>query len=398
MNSQDYIYLDWAATSPLSCAARDALLPFFVEGGEGIGANANPNSLHSAGRHAFAMLEQARATIARCVGARPDEIIFTSCATEATNAAIFGIIEASVNAKKLQGQADFVPHFITSSIEHDATLDVAKRLAQKGVQVSYLDPDSSGFISAEAVSKAIQENTVLASFHYVNNEIGCIQNVEQMCAVAKRHGIYLHTDAVQALGKLPINFKSLNVHAASLSGHKVGAPKGVGVMYLRVRTPFVTQMLGGGQESGMRSGTQNVAGAVAMAAAVKDVTENLEEACAGMTELRDYCAREIANMPGCVLSVDLLGQPSKFAPHIVNFCVKGHESQTLILRLDKQGIALSSASACSQATLKPSHVLSKLGLPAKLSQGSLRVSFGASTTKDQVEQFLSALRNCVSSS
>ncbi len=367
--------------------------PFQVAGIENLELGGNANSLHRIGRAAFSALEEARGSVMADLGAkRPDEIVFTSGATEADNAALFGIVSACAARKRQKGAKDFKPHVITSSIEHDAVLAAVRVLERCGCEVTVLAPDRQGFVEARALEAALRENTVLVSIHMVNNEIGSVQPVSELAALAHGADAFFHTDAVQALGKEYVDVGELGVDAASFSGHKVGGPKGSGVLYLRTGTPFDPLIVGGGQESGRRSGTQNVCGAVGFAAACKAACAAQEDEAARLRGMRDHLYERLGAYERVYPSVEVEPGSRDFAPHVVNVCVDGFESETLILRLDRKGIAVSGGSACSSHSLDPSHVLKALGIASDRALGSLRISLGRSTVPEDVETFLAAFK------
>lgn len=392
---QDTVYLDWAATAPLSAEAAEAMRPY-NEAENNITCNANANSLHTPGRNAFAALEDARRQLAQSIGARrPDEVIFTSGATEANNTAIFGIVAASVKKKRLQGTSDFVPHIITSEIEHDAILGPCTTLRALGCEITYLKPDRQGFIEAKVLEQSLKDNTVLVSLQMVNNEIGSVNSVTELAALTHQAGALFHTDAVQALGRMPLNMEAIKVDAASFSSHKVGGPKGVGALYLK-STAFCDPLLfGGGQEEGRRSGTQNVGGAVGFAAACKKAVDDQEQQSHRLRTLRDKVIQDIADLPNVYPTVDIERGSFDFAPHIVHMCIENRESEMLILHFDTIGIAVSGGSACSSASLQPSHVLRALGIKSSLSQGALRISFGPTTSEEDLDAFVGCLRKYI---
>ncbi len=394
--SEDYIYLDYAATAPLCEEAAAAMLSHMTAGRGNLLAGGNANSLHSVGRLAFERMEQARREIARSLGARrPDEIIFTSGATEADNAAILGLADAEFQRRKRAGSGSFEPHVIVSAIEHDAVLAPAKRLEALGYRVTCLNPNRRGFVEAAALEAAIDSHTVLVSVMLANSEIGSVQPVAELAKIAHRHGAQFHTDAVQALGKVPIKLAELDIDAASFSAHKVGGPKGIGALYLRARTPFTAYALGGGQEGGRRSGTQNLCGILGFAAACTAAVELQESEAVRLRALRDRLYAALAQIPDLRPTVDVEAGSEEYLPNIVHFLAKGLESETLILRLDTRGIGVSGGSACSSHSLEPSHVLRAMAIDSDSAHGALRVSMGRYTTEQDVEAFLSALPDCL---
>lgn len=392
------VYLDWAATAPLCEEAAAAMAPYLTPGVENLRAGANANSLHTPGRDAFAALERARADVARAVGARrPDEVVFASGATEADNAALFGLVEAAVKARRLAGCKDFTPHVVTTSFEHDAVLAAARALKARGAEVTFVDPDRQGFVGPEAVRAAIRPNTVLVSVMAANNEVGTVQPVAELAEAAHAGGALFHSDMVQLLGKAPVRVQEWGVDAASFSAHKVCGPKGVGALYLRARTPFSAWMVGGGQEAGRRSGTQNVCGAVGFAAACRAACgEGQAAEAARQRGLRDGLYAALAQRAGVHATVQVPAGSERHLPNIVNVTVDGMESETLILRLDMQGVCVSGGSACSSRDLGPSHVLRALGIDADTALGSLRVSLGRYTEEADMAAFLAAFDRALS--
>lgn len=392
----DYVYLDWAATAPLSTAAAQAMAPYFVPGNASYGFNMNANSLHRPGRAAFSHLEEARRSLAKNLKAtRPSEIIFTSGATEADNMALFGIAEGALAKHPLRNTEGFKPRIITTELEHDAILSPANALARQGFEVIKLRPDHQGFISLEDLKEALNDQTILVTIQMANSEIGSIQPIAKFSDHVHSYGAYFHTDATQALGKIPIDLQKLGVDSASFSAHKIGGPKGVGALYLKARTPFVAQMLGGGQEDGRRSTTQNVAGAVGFAAACEDSLDALEEKIAFQQEMRDELYCSFCNIEGINPTVVVPQGSHDFLPNIVHGLATDLESETMILRLDAKGFGVSGGSACSSHSLDPSHVLRSIGVEGDSAFGALRVSFGSTTTKTDIENFVHALTECL---
>lgn len=383
------IYLDWAATAPLCQESAEAMRPYLQTGSQAFPLQANANALYSVGREAFRNLESARRTVAKALDARADEIIFTSGATEADNAALFGLVDACMLEAEHSSDS-CVPQVVISSIEHDAVLEAAKMLHQWGALVSVVEPDKSGHITPEALEDIITDDAIVVSIMAVNNEIGSVMDVPALAEVAHRHGALFHTDATQAWGKVPLSVKDWHVDALSVSSHKIGGPKGIGALYLKTRTPFSAQIVGGGQESKRRSGTQNVCGVVGFAAAADRLRLHGSEEASKMRELRDYCYEGLLRHKGVEASVPCESGSTAFAPHIVNVLVDGFESETLILQLDRRGICVSGGSACSSHSLDPSHVLTALSLPRDKALGSLRISIGPETTKDDISTFLDA--------
>ncbi|MDO5117556.1 MAG: cysteine desulfurase family protein [Eggerthellaceae bacterium] len=393
-----YSYLDYAATAPLCEEAASAMAPYLVAGPENTQASANANSLHTPGRSAFAALEKARRDISHAIGARkPDELIFTSGATEADNLALFGLAQGAVEQRVKNGNAPCEPRIITTEIEHDAVLNPAKRLAREGFDVVFLRPTRQGFITKEALESALTPDTVLVSIQTANAEIGSIQAIRELAALAHDAGALFHTDATQALGKIPFDVVDLGVDAASFSSHKVYGPKGIGALYVKARTPISAQMLGGGQESNRRSGTQNVPGAVGFAAAVCAACASLDEEDFRLSILRDHLYARACEIKGVSATTEIGREGESFMPGIVHLLVDGFESETLILRLDAQGFAVSGGSACASHSLEPSHVLLSMGVSRNAALGALRISFGRYTTKEELDAFVEALDACIHS-
>ena len=388
----NYVYLDYAATAPLIEEAAQAMAPYMQPGRANIAYGGNANSLHVPGRAAFAALEDARRRIARALGAqRPDELILTSGATEADNAALFGLANAAVAARRRAGAGDFTPHVVVSAIEHDAVLAPAKRLEQQGFRVTRVAPNRAGFIAPEALAAVLDANTVLVSVMTANSELGSIQPVAELAKVAHAAGALFHTDATQALGKTPVDVCDWGCDAASFSAHKVGGPKGIGALYVKARTPFDAYLLGGGQEAGRRSGTQNVAGAAGFAAAVEAAQANQPAETQRLAALRDKLYAALAATPGVHPTVDVAPGSTEYLPNIVHVLVDALESETLILRFDMRGFGVSGGSACSSHSLEPSHVLRAVGIGDDAAHGALRISMGRYTTEADIDNFIAAV-------
>ena len=389
----DYVYLDWAATTPLCEEAAEAMAPYLAPGLRNVRHGMNANSLHAPGRAAFEDMEIARRQIARDLGAsRPSEVVFTSGATEADNAAVLGIAHAAADERRKRGGKGFVSRVVTTTIEHEAVLEPARRLAQEGFDVVRINPDRRGFITPDALAAALDERTVLVSVQMANSEIGSIQPIAELAALAHDCGALFHTDATQALAKTPVDLGVLGVDAAAFSAHKLCGPKGVGALYLKARTPFQVQMLGGGQEGGMRSTTQNVCGIVGFAAALHAALGQLEGETARQRALRDDLRSRLEHIPGVRLTADVPPDSRDYLPNIVHALVDGYESETLVLRLDMMGFGVSGGSACSSHSLEPSHVLRALGVSADEAYGALRISFGRYTTPGDIARFAEALQ------
>ena len=374
-----FIYADHAATTALSDTAVKAMAPYFQQ------QYGNPSSLYRFAQEAKSHLEQARAEIAACLGARPEEIYFTSGGTEADNWALKGAVELMALKGKKTG------HIITSAIEHHAVLHTAQYLEKQGYSVTYLPVDGHGRVDPAAVEAAIRPDTLLISIMAANNEIGTIQPVAEIGAVARAHKVLFHTDAVQAVGHIPVDVQAWNADLLSLSGHKFGGPRGMGALYMRKPLRLPPLIHGGGQEKGRRSGTENVAGAVGMAAALKEAVARLPEESARLSALRDRLIAGLAALP----YTRLTGHPVHRLPGIASFVFEGVEGEALLLHLDAKGICASSGSACSSASLDPSHVLLAIGLPHAIAHGSLRLSLGPDNTEADVDAILKAVPQVV---
>ena len=374
-----FIYADHAGTTALSQTALAAMTPYFTE------QYGNPSSLYRFGQEAKADLERARADIAACIGAKPEEIFFTSGGTEADNWALKGVVELMALKGKTTG------HIITSAIEHHALLHTAQHLEKQGYAVTYLPVDELGRVSPADVEAAVRPDTVLISIMAANNEIGTIQPVAEIGAVARRHKILFHTDAVQAVGHIPVDVEAWNVDLLSLSAHKFQGPKGVGALYVRRPLRLPPLLHGGGQEKGRRSGTENVPGVIGMAAALKEAVAQLEAEGARLSALRDRLISGLTRLP----YTRLTGDPENRLPGTASFVFGGVEGEALLLHLDARGICASSGSACSSASLDPSHVLLAIGLPHAIAHGSLRLSLGADNTDADVDAMLAAVPEVV---
>lgn len=396
MNNFDpltYTYLDYAATAPLCPEAAEAMAPYLVPGKANLALGGNANSLNSPGRAAFAAMEQARKQLAAAIGAaRPQEVVFTSGATEADNAALFGLARAAREKLRLAGKGDVQPRVLVSAIEHDAVLAPARALAAESFAVEYLPPNRRGFIGVETLQAALGPDVVLVSVQAANSEVGSVMEIAQLAEAAHEAGALFHTDAVQAFGKVAVDVEQMKVDAASFSAHKIGGPKGIGCLYLKARTPFAPFLLGGGQENGLRSSTQNVAAMAGFAAAaqVAQATQVAEEQ--RLRELRDFLYAQMTALQGVRATVEVAPGSGSYLPNIVHLLVGDLESQTMILRFDMLGFGVSGGSACSSQSLEPSHVLRAMGVSADDAQGALRISMGRFTTEEDVRRFAEAAR------
>ena len=371
------IYLDYAATAPCDPQVLKEMEPYFFQ------KFGNASSLHAYGQEAKKALEDSREALAGFLGARPEEIIFTSGGTESNNNVIFGVSEA------LAGKGD---HIITSGIEHHAVIEPCKLLEKKGFKVTYLAVDKDGLVSPDDVKKAITDKTVLISVMQANNEIGTIQPIAQIGKIAKEKGVYFHTDAVQTVGHIPINVDDLNVDLLSLSAHKFYGPKGVGALYIRKGTRLARFLYGGDQEKGRRASTHNVSGIVGLAKAIELCAKGMNDETKSLISLR---AKLIKEIPQRISEVRLNGHPQQRLPNNVNFSIKYIEGESILLSLDMLGIAASTGSACTSSSLEPSHVLLAIGLDHATAHGSLRISMGRWTKESEVDYLLENLPKVV---
>ncbi|MDD6683731.1 MAG: cysteine desulfurase NifS [Clostridiales bacterium] len=371
------IYMDNAATTAVAPEALSAMLPCFAQ------FYGNASSIHGTGREARKKLEEARKTVANCLGAKPNEIYFTSGGTESDNWAIKGA--AFANRKKGN-------HIITSQIEHHAVLHTCQWLEKQGFEVTYLPVDEYGLVNPADVEKAITDQTILISIMAANNEIGTIEPVAEIGKIAREHKIIFHCDAVQAVGAIPVDVNDWNVDMLSLSGHKFHGPKGVGALYIRTGVKVEQFMHGGAQERGRRATTENLPGIVGLAAALEHACLHMEENACKMMMMRDRLIKGILdNIPHTRLN----GHAMKRLPGNVNVSVQFIEGEALLLRLDLAGISASSGSACTSGSLDPSHVLLAIGLPHEIAHGSLRLSLADSNTEEEVDEVLRVLPEIV---
>jgi cysteine desulfurase len=363
------IYLDHAATTPVRDDVRAAMEPYL---GPRFG---NPSSAHRWGREARTALDEARERVARCLGARSDEVCFTSGGTEGDNLAIFG----TWRARRASGRRAIV----TTSIEHKAILAAVHHAAGDGAEERIVPVSGDGLVDREAFTDALRDDVAVCSVMWVNNEVGVIQPVPELAAEAKARNIAFHTDAVQAFGKLAIDVATLPVDLLTISGHKIGAPKGIGAIYIRRGTPLEPMLYGGAQDRGRRPGTENVAAAVGLAVAAEQARAESEQECTRLRGLRDaFEARLLAAVPDAVIH----GRGAPRASHVCNVSVPGVDAESLLMALDLQGIAASGGSACQTGNAAPSHVLTAMGVPRELALGAVRLSFGCLTTPEQVER------------
>ncbi|MCD6413852.1 MAG: cysteine desulfurase NifS [Elusimicrobia bacterium] len=361
------IYLDHNATTPVDPRVVEAMLPYF---GEKFG---NASSIHSFGREARKAIDDARQILADFVGAQPDEIFFTSGGTEADNFALKGIAFAN------KGKGNRV---ITSKIEHHAVLNTCKWLEKKGFEIIYLPVDGFGIVDIEELKKAINEKTILITVMHANNETGAIQPIAEIGKIAKEKGILFHTDAVQAVGKIPVNVNELRVDLLSVSAHKIYGPKGVGAIFIRKGTKIEKMLHGGHHENNKRAGTENVASIVGFAKAVEIAKKEMEDENKKLLKLRDKLEKEIEEK---IKHTKINGHPEKRLPNTSNISFEFVEGESIILSLDLKGVAVSSGSACTSGSLEPSHVLSAMGVPPEIAQGSIRFSMGKDNTEEDID-------------
>ena len=378
------IYLDNAASTAVHPEVVKEMLPYFdVQYG-------NPSSIHQFGRKAKNAIQKARKQVAALIGAEPDEILFTSGGTESNNTILYGfptlrdVSHVSFSFDK--------NHIITSSIEHEAILEPCKKLEEKGVKITYLPVDGHGIIDSNDVTNSIAENTVLVSIMFANNEVGTIQPIKEISEICKKYQIPLHTDAVQAVGKIPIDVKELGVDALSISSHKINGPKGIGALFIKKGLKIDPYIRGGGQENGLRSGTENVASIVGFGKACEIAKEKLNENISHFQTLHSsMLSRIIKEIP----HVKLNGHPDKRIFNNIHLTFLGVNGEDLIIKLDEYGVAASTGSACSIHTQKASHVLQAMGFNHEQITGSLRISFGYLNTLDEVDQTVEVLKKVV---
>ena len=374
---ESYIYLDNASTTKTSPQVVEAMLPYFSEN------FGNASSVYALGNQSKEVVGTARESIARTLGAKINEIYFTSGGSESDNWALIATAEAYASKGK---------HIITSAIEHHAILHTCQYLEKKGYEVTYVGVDEDGVIRMDELEKAIRPDTILISVMFANNEIGTIQPVKEIGALAKAHGVLFHTDAVQAYGHTAIDVNEMNIDMLSASGHKFHGPKGIGFLYIRTGIKIRSFLHGGHQERGRRAGTENVPGIVGLAKAAELAFENLEEREQKERELRDYLIRRIGEeVPHCRLN----GHREQRLANNVNFSFRFIEGESLLIMLDMKGICASSGSACTSGSLDPSHVLLAIGLPHEIAHGSLRLTVSSENTLEEMEQTVTVIKGIV---
>lgn len=377
MTQKRLIYLDHAATTPMRPDVLDAMVPFYTT------FFGNPSSIYSIARDSKKAIDGSRAQVAKALGAEPDEIYFTSGGSESDNWAIKGI--AFANRKKGN-------HIITTTIEHHAVLHPCEYLEKEGFQVTYLPVDQYGCVDPANLEKAITEKTILISIMYANNEIGTIQPIPELGAIARKHKVYLHTDAVQAIGNIPIDVKSQNIDLLSLSAHKFYGPKGVGVLYIRKGVKIDNLIHGGAQERKRRAGTENIAGIVGLGKAIELATRDISGHNAWLSAMRDRLLKGILErIPYCCLN----GHSDRRLPGNINVSFEFIEGESMLLWLDDEGICASSGSACTSGSLEPSHVLLATGLSPEVAHGSLRLTLGDTNNEQDIDTVLEILPKVV---
>ncbi|MCD6390861.1 MAG: cysteine desulfurase NifS [Dehalococcoidia bacterium] len=371
------IYLDHAATTPTHPEVVKAMLPYFTD------VFGNPSSIYSYGQEAKGAIEEARTKVAELIGARSEEIIFTSGGTEADNHALKGVAYAN----ERNGN-----HIITTAIEHHAVLEACKFLEGRGFIITYLPVDEYGLVDPQDVKKAITDKTILISVMHASNEVGTIEPISEIGKIAKEAEVYFHTDAVQTVGHIPLNVDDLSVDLLSISGHKFYGPKGIGALYVRKGVKLASLMHGGGQERRRRAGTENVPGIVGLGRAAEIASHEMSKEAERLACLRD---KLIKGLEEKIDNIRLNGHPRKRLPNNVDISVDFIEGEAMLLNLDLEGICASTGSACSSASLEPSHVLLALGVPPEQAHGSLRFTLGRENTEEDVERVLEALPRIV---
>jgi cysteine desulfurase len=372
------VYLDYNATTPVDPQVLEAMLPYFSVD------FANASSIHTPGQRARAAVETAREQVAALIGARPQEIVFTSGGTESDNHAIFGVINSLVAQPILavHSSSPATPHIITTTIEHEAVLNACQAAEKQGVSVTYLPVDREGRIDPESVRQAIRPETVFITIMHANNELGTVQPLEEISRIAKEHKIYFHTDAVQSAGKIPIDVNALNVDLLSLSGHKLYAPKGVGTLYIRSGTRVSQLLYGGHHQRGARPGTENVAGIVGLGKAGEIARNSLSSGAQRVSALRDQLERGLLDR---VPQIRVNGGNAPRTPNTTNIQFAGIDGEALVIALDLKGLSCSVGAACSSGAVEPSHVLTAIGLSQEEAKSSLRFSLGRHTTQSEID-------------
>src|SRR5580704_4084899 len=379
------VYLDYNATTPVEPQVLDAMLPYFSA------EFANASSIHTPGQRARAAVETAREQVAALLGARPQEMVFTSGGTESDNHAIFGVVQPFLAGGISPAQLRH-PHIITTTLEHEAVLNACQAAEEQAVSVSYLPVDREGLVDPESVRLAIRPETVLITIMQANNELGTVQPLEEIGRIAKEHKVYFHTDAVQSAGKIPVDVNRLNTHLLSLSGHKLYAPKGVGALYVRAGTRLLQLLYGGHHQRGFRPGTENVAGIVGLGKAAQVAKASRAADATRVAALRDTLEQ---NLLRSVPDSRVNGAGAQRTPNTTNITFPGIEGEALVIALDLKGLACSTGAACSSGAVEPSHVLTAIGLPAEDARASLRFSLGRHTTAADIDFALQVIPGAV---
>ena len=371
------IYADNAATTRMSKTAIEAMMPYLTE------YYGNPSSLYTAGQQAKEALENARELVARCIGAQPREITFTSGGSEADNMAI--------RSAAAIGRKNGRMHIVSDTIEHHAVLHTLKKLEDEGFEVTYLPAHEDGLIRPEELKAALRDDTCLVTVMYANNEIGTIQPICQLGKICRERGVLFHTDAVQAVGHIPVDVIRDNIDLLSASAHKFHGPKGVGFLYAKKGVRLTNLIEGGAQERGKRAGTENVPGVVAMAAALREAIDAMPAVSGRVAAMRDRLIEGLSSIPHAALN----GDREQRLPSNVNFCFEGIEGESLLLLLDDKGVAASSGSACTSGSLDPSHVLLAIGRVHDVAHGSLRLTIGDDITEEEIDYIIEAVKDVV---
>lgn len=370
------IYLDHSATTPVGPRVVEAMLPFFG------GVYGNPSSLHHWGRQARQALEESRGKLARLLNAQPGEIYFVSGGTEADNLALQGI------ARQQRSRGG---HIITTTVEHQAVRRTCAALQKMGFEITYVAVDKYGQVSPDEIRRAIRPDTVLISVIHANNEVGTINPLAEIGAIGRRQRVAVHTDAVQSFGKIPIDVNDLQVDLLSLSGHKIYGPKGIGALYVRKGTAFAQMMFGGSQENKRRPGTENLPAIVGLAAAAQLIHEEMSEDARRIGALRDSLQKHLLQLEGTRLN----GHPTERLYNILNLSFSGCDSESLLMALDVEGIAVSSGSACSSGSIEPSHVLRAMGLDARMAASGIRFSLGRQNSTEEINVVVDCIKRAV---
>ncbi len=377
MEKQRIVYLDHAATTPMTNEAYREMIDAYGK------VYGNASSLYKVGREADELLAAARAKVAKAIGASPSEIYFTSGGSESNNWAIKGIARAN---------RDKGNHIITSTIEHPSVLESCKRLEKEGFRVTYIPVDENGVIKYSEIVKAIGPDTILISIMSANNEVGTIQPIKAIAELAKANEVIFHTDAVQAIGAIDLNVKDIGIGALSLSAHKFGGPKGVGALYVKKGIKIERLIDGGEQERGKRAGTENVPAIVGMGRAIEDITKNIEENNKQLRSTRRYFLKQLSTL---IHNIELNGHPTQRLQNNISISFEGAEGEAILMMLDREGVYVSTGSACASGSLEPSHVLMAMGKDVETAASTVRFTLGLSTTKEDVDYALAKLKKIV---